>query len=141
MAEFKLVIGDPKTGKCYQRVVKDAEAKIFLGKKIGEKVEGKGFGLEGYEFEITGGSDHCGFPMRRDVPGPSRKRILAGRSTGVRKVKKGERVRKTVAGNTIHAKISQINLKIVKYGKAKLEETKEENKGEEQKEKNEGKTQ
>ncbi len=121
MVEFKLVIGDPKTGKCYQRVVKDDEAKPFLSKVIGDKVKGDGAGLAGYEFEITGGSDYCGFPMRKDTIGTGRKKVLSTRGFGIKTVKKGTRVRKTFAGNTIHAQTSQINLKILTYGKAKLE--------------------
>ena len=121
MVEFKLVIGDPKTGKCHQRVVKDDEAKPFLGKIIGDKVKGDGAGLAGYEFEITGGSDYCGFPMRKDTIGTGRKKVLSTRGFGIKTVNKGTRVRKTFAGNTIHAQTSQINLKILTYGKAKLE--------------------
>lgn len=120
MVEFKLVIGDPKSGKCFQKIVKDADAKPFLGKVIGEKIKGDSFGLTGYEFEITGGSDYCGFPMRRDVLGPARKKILAVKGVGIRNVKKGERIRKSVAGNTIHPKTSQINLKIITHGKQPL---------------------
>ena len=33
MANFKLTIGDPKTGKCYQKEVKDAEAGHIIGKE------------------------------------------------------------------------------------------------------------
>ena len=119
MAEFKLVIGN-KDGKSYQKEVKDAEAKSFLGKKISDKVKGEEFGLSGYEFEITGGSDYCGFPMRRDVLGPTRKRILATKSTGIQNVKRGILVRRNVAGNTVHANTAQINLKVLKAGKADL---------------------
>jgi small subunit ribosomal protein S6e len=126
MAEFKLVIGDPKSGKCYQRDVKDTEAKPFLGKAIGDKIGGEAFGLKGYEFEITGGSDYCGFPMRKDVIGPQRGRILATKSTGIKQVSKGIRVRKTLAGNTIHTKTAQINLKVLKAGAAQLEPAKQE---------------
>jgi small subunit ribosomal protein S6e len=137
MAEFKLNISDPKTGKTYKRDVKDDQAKVFLHKKIGDKLSGDGCGFAGYEFEITGGSDYCGFPMRRDVLGSARKKILIVKGVGIRKNRKGRRVRKTVAGNTVFSKTSQINLKILKYGKEKLggeeakaEETKEEKKAE-----------
>ncbi len=126
MVEFKLVIGDPKTGKSYQREVKDKDAKAFIGKSIGDKIRGDLFNLSGYEFEITGGSDYCGFPMRKDNKGTGRKRILATKSTGIRTKVKGLRLRKIVAGNTIHSKISQINLKIIKYGKEKLGDEKAE---------------
>ncbi|MFH1505564.1 MAG: 30S ribosomal protein S6e [archaeon] len=122
MAEFKLNINDPKTGKTSKRDVKDDDAKVFLNKKIGDKVSGDQCGLAGYEFEIMGGSDYCGFPMRRDVVGTARKRILIVKGVGIRQKRAGRRVRKTVAGNTVFAKTSQINLKILKYGKEKLGE-------------------
>ncbi|MBI4453834.1 30S ribosomal protein S6e [Candidatus Woesearchaeota archaeon] len=141
MAEFKLVISDPKTGKSYQLEAKDETAKHFLGKKIGDKVRGELIDLSGYEFEIRGGSDNCGFPMRKDVEGSVRKRIYAVSGVGIHKkvnfTKKGERKirrkkqgvkqKKTVCGNTIHAKVSQINLMILKHGSKPLgkEEPKE----------------
>ena len=116
MVEFKAVISDPKTGLSVQREVKEPAAKPFLGLKIGDTVKGEVIDLQGYEFEVTGGSDFCGFPMRRDVPVVGRKRILAYSGVGVRKGEKGMLQRKTVCGNTIHAKIVQINLKAVKIG-------------------------
>jgi len=122
--EIKVVISDPKTGKSYQRIVKDADAKRFVGLKIGDKVRGEIINLAGYEFEITGGSDYAGFPMRKDVPGTLRKRILAVSGIGFRKIGKGIKQRKTVAGNTIHEKTSQVNLKILKSGTTPLGEEK-----------------
>ena len=126
MTEFKLVIADPKTGKCSQREVKDQDAAFFLGKKIKDVVKGEALGLQGYEFEITGGSDDCGFPMRYDVTGSARKKILAISGVGLKEKEKGIRQRKTVCGNTVHEKISQINLKILKAGKDPLEKAPEE---------------
>ena len=38
MAEFKLVIGDPKTGKSTQIVVSEDNADKLNGKKIGDKI-------------------------------------------------------------------------------------------------------
>jgi len=121
MTEFKLVIGDPKTGKSYQREVKEQDAALFLGKKIRDVIKGESIGLQGYEFEITGGSDDCGFPMRYDVEGTARKRVLAVQGLGIKKKEKGIRQRKAVCGNKIHEKISQINLKVLKEGKESLE--------------------
>ncbi|MFH1591293.1 MAG: 30S ribosomal protein S6e [archaeon] len=121
MAEFKLVINDPKTGKSYTREVKEDQAKPFLTLKIGNKVSGKDAGFVGYEFEITGGSDSAGFPMRRDVDGVNKKRILAVEGVGLKRAGRGVRQRKTVAGNTVYSKTAQINLKILKAGKDKLD--------------------
>ncbi len=119
MAEFKLTINDPKTGKSYKHLTSDTS---LVGKKIKEKVKGDVFGLKDYEFEITGGSDNAGFPMRFDIPGIQRKKALLTRGPGVKIKRKGMRKRKTVAGNEISKKTVQINLKIIKPGSKKIEE-------------------
>lgn len=120
MAEIKLNIGDPKSKKTLKKDIKDNETEIFLGKKIGDKVNGETFGLAGYEFEITGGSDYTGTPMRKDVQGEQRKKVLIVSGTGIRKNVDGRKKRKLVAGNTVHAKTAQINLKVLKHGKQPL---------------------
>jgi small subunit ribosomal protein S6e len=119
MVSFKLVIGT-KEGKCLQKEVAEPDANSFLGKKVGDKVTGEAIGFTGYEFEITGGSDYAGFPMRKDIQGVGRKKILAVEGVGLKKIAKGIRVRKTVCGNTIHPKITQINLKVTKAGATPL---------------------
>ncbi|MBW3015963.1 30S ribosomal protein S6e [Candidatus Woesearchaeota archaeon] len=131
--EFKIVISDPKSGKSAQREVKDQNAKFFSGKKIGDTFKGEAIDMQGYEFEITGGSDYCGFPMRKGIPGPVRKKILTGKGVGFtikgkkhHRYKKGLRKRRTVCGDTIHAKIVQINLKATKIGKDNIFEEKKE---------------
>lgn len=120
MAELKLNIGDPKSKKTLQKDAKDAEAEAFMGKKIGETVTGEAIDLPGYEFEITGGSDSTGFPMRKDVQGTARRKILIVSGTGIRKNVKGRKIRKTVAANTIHPKTAQVNLKVTNWGKTPL---------------------
>lgn len=122
MVAFKLVIGT-KEGRTVQKELQEPNTRMFLGKKIGDTVKGDDTGiaeLAGYELMISGGSDYCGFPMRQDVPGVARKRILAVSGVGMRKIAKGMKQRKTVCGNTIHPKISQINLKVVKQGPAQI---------------------
>ena len=119
MVSFKVVIGT-KQGKCYQREIGEPDSANLLGKKVGDTITGDSIGLKGYEFLITGGSDHCGFPMRQDVGGAGRKRVLTVQDIGVKKKAKGIRRRRTVCGNTIHPKISQINLKVLKEGAEKL---------------------
>lgn len=133
MAEFKLTIG-VKDGKTVQKEVKEAEANAFLGKKLGETVKGDAAGFAGYEFQITGGSDYCGFPMRKDVEGTSRKRILITQGTGMRNKRKGLRLRKTIAGNTVYEQTAQINLKVTKEGPNPLVEVPAEEGEAEQKE-------
>jgi len=120
MAEFKLTINDPKTGKSYKKEVKDNEGDIFLNLTIGDKVKGETFGYPGYEFEITGGSDKCGFPMRSGISAP-RKSVMLTKSVGLRKTKKGLTKKKTVCGDKVIGSISQINLKVIKQGPQSLE--------------------
>ena len=125
MVEFKLVIADPKTGKCVQKTSAEQSAKNFIGLKIGDSVKGEILDLAGYEFVITGGSDFCGFPMRKGISG-ARKRVLITKGVGFRGGRRGMRKRKTVCGNEINDKITQINLKITKYGAKELEMPKKE---------------
>ncbi|MFC1648691.1 30S ribosomal protein S6e [Nanoarchaeota archaeon] len=116
---LKLNIGE-SSGKCYKRDLSEEESKALMGKKIGDKVKGDGFGLAGYEFEITGGSDNAGFPMRKDLRGAARKKILTTKSVGFRAKRKGERQRRTVSGNTISGRTVQVNMKVLKAGKGPL---------------------
>ena len=105
------------------------------GKSIKDTFQGKEIKseLEGYEFEITGGSDYAGFPMYEKAEGTGRKKEILTKGWGLhRKPKglkkkrvsapKGLRLRKTLAGKTIHDKTVQINLKVIKTGNKKLEE-------------------
>jgi len=121
MVSFKLCIANPKTGKCYQKEAKDTEAQGFIGLNIGEKITGDGFGMGGYEFLITGGSDYCGFPMRHGILG-IRKKIYSYSGVGFPGLKKGEKTRKTVCGHKINENVTQINLKMLKEGAKKIEE-------------------
>lgn len=119
MPGFKIVIGT-KSGKCVQKEIAEDKSNVFLGKIIGDSVSGDDFDLQGYEFQITGGTDFAGFPMRRDVSGPGRKKILAVEGIGMKKKGHGVRQRRTVCGNMVNPRISQINLKVIKEGAAPL---------------------
>ena len=125
MAEMKLIIGEPKTGKCKQIVLDNDQSKSMIGKKIGDSFKGELIDMTGYAFTITGGSDACGFPMRRDLNGSQRKKILAVKGVGIKSGRKGERKRKTVVGNTIFDRTAQINVVITKAGKSPLFEAQE----------------
>ena len=126
MAEIKVVLSNPKTGKSYQKVLKDEDSKRLMGLKIGDKIKGETMDLAGYEFEVTGGSDFAGFPMRKDVQGIGRKKILATEGVGLRKKRnaRGVKIRKSVASNTIYEKTAQVNMKVLKEGKMPLGEDK-----------------
>ena len=120
MASFKLCISDP-SGRTFQKEVKDNLARPFIGLNIGEAIKGDAIELNGYELQITGGSDYCGFPMRKGILGLRKKIALYG-GIGFKGDAKGIKRRKTVCGHKIHDKISQINLKVTKQGPKKLAE-------------------
>lgn len=121
MVNFKLCISDPSSGKTFQREVKDSLASPFIGLNIGETIKGDLFDMGDYELQITGGSDYCGFPMRKGILG-LRKKITIYGGVGFRGEAKGIKRRKTVCGHKIHERISQINLKVIKQGSKKLNE-------------------
>jgi len=119
MVECKLVISDT-TGRSLQKEIKDESAAPFLQKKIGDKVDGDVVSLPGYVFEITGGSDYCGFPLRKGIPGLRRMKILTGKGIGFRTSEKALRRRKSVCPNVITETIKQINVKVVTAGSTPL---------------------
>jgi len=118
---MKINIGE-KSGKTYKVDLEEEQKSVFYGKTIGEEFDGDLIGLSGYTFKITGGSDDSGFPMRRDVSGYNKKKILIGSGVGIRKIRRGVRNRKTVRGNTISEEISQINVSVIKEGPTPLSE-------------------
>ncbi|MBW3020499.1 30S ribosomal protein S6e [Candidatus Woesearchaeota archaeon] len=123
---MKLVISN-KEGKAKQVEIELVQERKLYGSKIGEEISGDSIGFEGYTFSVRGGSDSSGFPMRRDVQGQERKRILTTSSLGNHLKRKGMRTRKSVRGNTVSDSIAQLNLFVVKEGSTPLfEEPKEE---------------
>lgn len=118
----KMVISDPETGKAYNLELDEAKSKALIGLEIGSVLDASPLGLPGYKLEITGGSDKDGFPMRRDLKGTVRRRLLLSSGPGYRPREKGLRRRKRVRGRTITPDIVQVNVKVVKKGKKSLEE-------------------
>jgi len=119
---FKLVISDPEEGKAIQYELDDAKTNALVGRNVGDIVEGDVLGLPGYKFKITGGSDASGFPIRPDVHGSGKKRILIRGPPGFRSKRKGIAKRKTVRGRELSSNISQVNLRIEEKGSTPLEE-------------------
>lgn len=120
MPELKLCIGT-KEGKTYQKAIPEQQAKAFQGLNIGETVKGEAIDAPEYEFLITGGSDYCGFPMRRGILGIRKKITILG-GVGFRGLEKGIKKRKTVCGHKINEHIAQVNLKVCKDGSKPLPE-------------------
>lgn len=122
MAEFRAVVSDPKDGRSYQVTVSGHHANSLIGKKIGDVIDGIFVGLPGYKLQITGGSDKDGFPMRKDLPGPRRKKLLISGGVGFRPTRGGLRRRKNVRGNTIAPDTLQVNMKVTQHGMKPISE-------------------
>ena len=138
---FKAVINDTRPsakGRSFSVEITGSNFNHFLGKKIGDSVEGMFVGdadksLNGYKLQITGGSDKTGRPMRSELEGGNVKSVLITAGTGYkgkRYVKKNSKIyrykydglrrRRNLRGNTISTDTRQLNLKVLEYGKKSL---------------------
>jgi len=124
LANFKITVSDKK-GKSIVKELKDNDASPLIGLLVGQEADASLVGLEG-KLKITGGSDKSGIPMRPDVSGGSRKRVLITKGVGLQDAEKGLRKRRLLRGNTISEEIYQINTKF--DGEIKVEEPKKEEK-------------
>ena len=136
MVEFKVVVNDVKDGKSHQVQISGHHANSLIGKKIGDEVDGIFISLPGYKLKITGGTDKNGFPMRNDLSGSSRRRLLLSKSKGFHPKEKGLRHKKSIRGNTINQDLVQINMKVAKHGSKPIQDLlqPEESSGKEDKE-------
>ncbi len=117
---MKVTISNPDDGEAYQ--IETDEISSLMGLKIGENFDATPIGISGYSLEITGGSTKEGVPMRKDMHGRGRKKVLLANRPGYRAKSKGIRKRKTIRGNTVADDIIQLNTKVVKKGSKNLEE-------------------
>ncbi len=109
LANFKLVISDIK-GKSVSKELKDSDANPLLGLQLGNETDAAIVGLSG-KLKLTGGSDKSGVPMRNDIHGAARKRVLLSKGVGLQAAETGQRVRKLMRGNTVSEEIYQVNCK------------------------------
>ena len=116
------MISDPETGNAIQYELDDAKTNALVGKTVGEIIAGDVLGLPGYKLKITGGSDSSGFPIRPDVHGSGKKRVLIHGAPGFRPKRKGIARRKTVRGRELSPEISQVNMRVEERGSTPLEE-------------------
>jgi small subunit ribosomal protein S6e len=116
MADFTVAVADPDDGHTYQVDVDGQDANRFIGRELGEEVDGSAVGLDGYTLELTGGSDDAGRPMREDVPGTELKELLLTGGTGYEPKRDGERQRVTVRGREVSDDTRQINARIAGRG-------------------------
>jgi small subunit ribosomal protein S6e len=112
MPDFQLILSDPKSRRSAKIELKDPRSQFFMGLKIGDTVDASSAGIPA-KIKITGGSDRSGTPMRYDVQGSVKKRVLLGSPPGIRVKESGYRKRKLVRGNTISQDVYQINAVLV----------------------------
>jgi small subunit ribosomal protein S6e len=124
MAKFKVIVSDPEAGTSKVVELEEARAAPFIGRRIGETIDGTVVDLPAHKVQIRGGSDKDGVPMSGSVHGGVRRSVVLSGGAGFSPKRKGERRRKTVRGSTITDEIVQINMKIVEKPAAKAPETK-----------------
>jgi small subunit ribosomal protein S6e len=128
MAKFKIIVSDPETGKSRAVEVEGPRAVPLVGRKLGEVIDGTAVGLSGYKLRITGGSDKDGFPMRPNIHGGVRARVILTEGVGFHPSRTGERRRKTLRGNVITEEIVQLNMMMTEKPKKKEKKEKEKKK-------------
>ena len=108
-----MIIADPDAGTNEKRELKDARMSSLVGLRIGETIDGTVADLAGYRIQLTGGTDKDGIPMRPDVHGGVKARVVLSGGVGFKPKNKGERKRVVVRGNTVTAETIFLNFKIV----------------------------
>jgi small subunit ribosomal protein S6e len=106
----------------YQIESDDSINKQIIGLTIGEDMDGKFVGLDGYKLKITGGSDKNGFPMKKDIEGSRRIKSLVSGGIGYKPRAAGVRRRKSFRGNTISEDTVQINTVVSEAGGRSINE-------------------
>jgi small subunit ribosomal protein S6e len=122
MAEFKVVVSDPKSGRAYNVDASGGAAGSIVGKRIGDEIDASTLGMAGYKILITGASDRTGTTAKKGVPGAGRKKLLLAGGIGFHPGMDGERRRKTIRSSEITADFVQINTQVTAYGEKKLDE-------------------
>jgi small subunit ribosomal protein S6e len=118
---MKLVIS-VKNGQTFQTELSEDKSVLLTNKKISDVIDGEVLGIPGYKLKITGGSDSSGFPMRPEVEGTKKYKLLLSKGPGYKPKRRGERKRKTVRGNTVDQSIIQVNTKAIEEGPTPLSE-------------------
>lgn len=116
------IVSDPTTGKSQKVELEDARLRPLIGRRIGEIIDGSVADLQGYKIKLTGGTDKDGIPMRPDVHGSAKARIVLSGGAGYHPKSKGEQKRKVVRGNTVSAETTFLNFEIVETPKGKKKE-------------------
>jgi small subunit ribosomal protein S6e len=113
------IVSDPATGKSQRVEIEDAQLRPLVGTRIGMTIDGAIAGMQGYKLKLTGGTDKDGIPMRPDVHGSAKARIVLSGGVGYKPKDKGMQKRKVVRGNTVSQETTFLNFSIVEAPKSK----------------------
>ena len=116
-----LIVSDPN-GTSQRVEIEDAQLRPLVGTRIGMTIDGSFAGMQGYKLKLTGGTDKDGIPMRPDVHGSAKARIVLSGGVGYKPTDKGMKKRKVVRGNTISQETTFLNFAVVEAPKKKKAE-------------------
>ena len=119
-----LIVSNPVDGTSQRVELDDQQLRALYGTRIGQVVEGAVAGMQGYKIKLTGGTDKDGIPMRPDVHGSAKARVILSGGVGYKPKDKGDKKRKVVRGNTVSTETTFLNFTIVEVpkGRKKAEE-------------------
>jgi len=113
------IVSNPATGTSQRVEIGDAQLRPLVGTRIGMTIDGAIAGMQGYKLKLTGGTDKDGIPMRPDVHGSAKARIVLSGGVGYKPKDKGMQKRKVVRGNTVSQETTFLNFSIVEAPKSK----------------------
>ena len=120
-----LIVSNPADGTSQRVELDDQQLRALYGTRIGQVVEGAVAGMQGYKIKLTGGTDKDGIPMRPDVHGSAKARVVLSGGVGYKPKSDGEKKRKVVRGNNVSAETTFLNFTIVEAPKGKKKAKKE----------------
>jgi small subunit ribosomal protein S6e len=114
-----LIISDPVAGTSQRVEIEDAQLRPLVGTRIGQTIDGSLAGMQGYKLKFTGGTDKDGIPMRPDVHGSAKSRVVLSGGIGYKPKNHGEQKRKVVRGNTVSTETTFLNFVVAEAPKKK----------------------
>jgi small subunit ribosomal protein S6e len=114
-----LIVSDPAAGTSQRVEIEAARMGPLVGTRIGQTVDGALAGMQGFKIKLTGGTDKDGIPMRPDVHGSAKARIILSGGVGYAPKSKGEQRRKVVRGNTVSQETTFLNFVVVEAPKGR----------------------
>ena len=120
-----LIVSNPADGTSQRVELDDQQLRALYGTRIGQVVEGAVAGMQGYKIKLTGGTDKDGIPMRPDVHGSAKARVILSGGVGYKPKNKGDKKRKVVRGNAVSVETTFLNFAIVEAPKGRKKAKKE----------------